>query len=566
MKITMKRESRDEHRGYDKASLLKTTGLAVALGAATWLLVPVLFPTRAPKDFPKLPDLQTASPDLRALLQNADHEARRRPGSAEAIGKLGMAYHANLFVEQAARAYRIAAQLAPGDYQWVYDQAFLEEENGNEEAQLKLLQQTLRLKPDHALALLKMADSLFKLDRLDEAAHYYEMAAKAPGKQALLQSVFGLGRIAARRRNWSEVIEFIAPLPRSYPYLRPPYELLQQAYEALGQADKVAEARQGAAVADMKAVPPPEDPLNEQLTGLCYSSTRLLKQAGLLSRIGRTDRALRVARRAASVDPADPDVRNFIAHTLLTYYGDKPEAIEEALTQLGECLRLRPDDLTPLWAFTSDFLMSPFGQSKVRTRAALERLDALLRPHANSADAHLSLGLVADAKGESAEAASQYEAALKHDPNDAVAHSKLGQIFDRAGKYREAVGHFQRSVQLKPLDAILRRNFAIALVQQENWSRAVKEFGEVLRLNPYDVPTLVGMGFALLNLKRIDEAIPRFREALRYKPDFPEGHYGLGFAFSKLGRWEDALPELREALRLRPDFPEAQDLLHILER
>ena len=86
--------------------------------------------------------MQKLNPGLRALLESADKEARRHPGSAEAIGKLGIAYHANLFLEQAARAYRIAARLAPGDYQWVYCQAFLQEENGNEKEEFELLRQT----------------------------------------------------------------------------------------------------------------------------------------------------------------------------------------------------------------------------------------------------------------------------------------------------------------------------------------------------------------------------------------------------------------------------------------
>ena len=147
-----------------------------------------------------------------------------------------MAYHANLFLEQAARAYRIAARLAPGDYQWVYCQAFLQEESGNEQEQVKLLQQTVRLKPDHVPALLKLADGEFKRDRLDEAARYYERAARRPRGRSSLQAAFGLGRVAARRQEWNKVIEHVAPLSRTYPYLQPPYELLQEAYEALGQA------------------------------------------------------------------------------------------------------------------------------------------------------------------------------------------------------------------------------------------------------------------------------------------------------------------------------------------
>jgi tetratricopeptide (TPR) repeat protein len=551
----MKPVPQDEQRGYDKRSLLKAGALAVALGAATWLLAPVLLPSGLPSDFPKLPDQRRLNPSLRDLLKSVDRQARRHPGSADAMGRLAMAYHANAFMEQAGHAYRIAARLAPGDYEWVYCQAYLEEENGNEEEQARFLRQTLQLKPDHAVALLKLADWSFKHDRLDEAARYYEAAANAPGGKVPLQARFGLGRVAARRRDWNSVIESVAPLCQAYPYLRPPHDLLQQAHEMLGHAEQAAEAKRGAALARLKIVPPPDDPLSEQLNGLCYSSTRLLKQAGLLSRTGKPDQAIQAARRAADAEPADADVRYFIAHTLLTSNGDKPEAIDEAVTQLGECLRLRTGDLSPLWNFASDFFMAP------RTSRAVERLDALLQQHASSGDAHLSLGMAAEAKGQTTEAVSQYEAALRNNPNDAVAHNKLGQLFDRAGRYGEAVEHFQKSVQLDPLNAALRRNFGIGLVQQENFGQAVKEFSEVLRINPYDAPSLLSMGFAYLNLKRLDEAIPKFREALRCQPNSAEGHFGLGFALSARGRREEALPELREAVRLRPDFPEAQALL-----
>jgi cytochrome c-type biogenesis protein CcmH/NrfG len=163
----VKPESLEQTRGREPAGALKLAGLAAALGIGTWLLLRILLPVRLPEDFPKLPDLRTVNPGLRALLQGADREARRRPGSAEAVGKLGMAYHANLFLEQAASAYRIAARLAPNDYHWVYCQAFLQEENGNEQEQVQFLQQTVRLKPDHVPALLRLADGEFKRDRLD---------------------------------------------------------------------------------------------------------------------------------------------------------------------------------------------------------------------------------------------------------------------------------------------------------------------------------------------------------------------------------------------------------------
>ena len=556
----MKPESRDDDRGYDRAALLKTAGLAVALGVATWLLAPFLLPVRLPEDFPKLPDLQPLNPGFRALLESADREARRRPGSAEAVGKLGMVYHANLLFEQAARAYRIAARLAPGDYQWVYGQAFLQEENGGEKEQLKLLQRTVQLKPDHVPALVKLADWHFKVDRLDEAAHYYEMAARSPDGGASLQATFALGRVAARRREWNKVIEIIAPLTRTYPHAAPLYGLLQEAYEALGQADQAAEARQSMALAKGKFVPPVEDPFNEQLIVLCYSSTRLLKQAGLLSRVGNADRAIEAGRRAVQAEPTDPDVRHFLARTLLTFYGDRPEAIEEALTQLGECLRLRPEDPVPLGGFADDFFKTP------KPPAAVSRVRALLRSRTDIPGAHFFLGLAAEALGETGEAVAQYRAALKDNPNHSAVYNKLGLISHNAGKFDEAIAQFQKAVQLSPVNTAARLNLALELVQRGNYGQGLKELDELLRSNPHDAAAHFSMGFAFLSSQRIDEAIAKFRQGLRYKPDDAEAHFGLGAALAAQHKREDAVTELREALRLRPNLPPARKLLYQLEQ
>jgi tetratricopeptide (TPR) repeat protein len=556
----METESRRESRGYDKTSLWKTAGLAVVLGGVTWLLAPMLLPARLPDDFPKLPDLHHVNPSLGDLLRKADRDARRKPGSADVVGKLGLAYHANLFLEQAARAYRIAARLAPDDYRWVYCQAFLEEENGNEQQERRLLEQTLRLKPDHVPALLKLADASFKLDRLDDAARYYEAALRVPGGGASLQANFGLGRVAARHKDWNKVIALSTPLARTYPRLLPPYELLVEAYQALGQSNQAAQARQGVLSAKSKVVPPLDDPLNQQLIDVCYSSTRLLKQAGLLSRFGYPDQALQLARRAAKAEPTDADVRNFIAHTLITAHPGKPEAVNEALAQLGECLRLRPDDVAPLWMFARDFFDVP------EPPAAVEQIRVTMQPYAGRADAHLYLGLAAAAQGQTSEAISQYRAALKNDPENAGVYSQLGIVLAKAGKFDEAIVNLQRSVEMNSLDVTTRFNLGAVLLERGKDAQALKELNEVLRLKPDYAAAHFCIAFACLYSKRTDEAVARFREGLRYDPDDAEAHYGLGSALAMQRKREEALSEVSRALRLRPDYAEAQQLLRQLEQ
>ena len=542
------------------AEWVKLAGLAVVLAAGTWLLSSVLFPVKLPEDFPKLPDLGTANAGQRTLLEGADREARRHPGSADAMGALGIAYHANEYFQQAGAAYRIAARLASRDAQWVYAQAVLAGENGDEKQQFDLLQQTVRLKPDHVPALLKLGDAFFKQDKLDQAARDYEQAGKASDKDSGLQAAFGLARVAARREQWSKVVEIVLPLSRSYPQVRPLFQLLQSADEALGQPDKAAEVREIVGSGKFTDVPPVKDPLNDRLIAASYSSTRLLKEAGLLSRFGYPDRGIEAARRAAEADPKDPDPHNFIARTLLTFYPNKPEAMDEALTHLAECLRLKPDDPAPLFGFTNNFFETP------KTPAAMAKLAGLLRPYADRPEAHFYLGLLADAQGAKQEAFAQYQAALKVDPNNARVYNKLGLILADAGQFDQGMALLQKSVQLDPMNPVARLNLGIILMQRENYGQGLKELAEVIRLDPHDAAAYFCMGFGLLYSKRTDEAVVKFREGLRYKADDAEAHFGLGSALSMQQKRDEAAAELREALRLRPNYPEAQELLQRLSR
>jgi tetratricopeptide (TPR) repeat protein len=342
--------------------------------------------------------------------------------------------------------------------------------------------------------------------------------------------------------------------------LQPPFELRQEAYQGLGQNAKAAEAQQAALSSKVKVVPPLEDPLNEQLNSLSYSSTRLLKQAGLLVHQGYPDRAIEAARRAARAEPKDAEARSFIARTLLASYSDTPQAIDEALTELGESLRLRPEDPVALWMFTQDFFASP------KSPAAVERLRTLMLPYANRPDAHLYLGMLANARGDLNEAVSQYQEALKKDPNSSGVYDNLGLALDKAGKFDQAIVYFRKAVQLGPMNSTAHYNLGRLLLQQGKDDEGMREIDEALRLKPDHAGSLFAMGFALLNARRPAEAMARLRQGLRYRPADAEAHYGLGAALAMEHKRDEAIAEFHEALRLRPQYPEARELLQQLER
>jgi len=74
-------------------TLVAGTFIYVGVGAARR----VAFSAR----LPKLPELSGQTPAVRAHLTQADRAARANPTSAEMVGSLGLAYHADMFYDQA---------------------------------------------------------------------------------------------------------------------------------------------------------------------------------------------------------------------------------------------------------------------------------------------------------------------------------------------------------------------------------------------------------------------------------------------------------------------------------
>jgi len=537
-----------------------TAVLAVALGLGTWLLLRGLGPASLSPDFPARPELQSANTALTRLIDDADRQARSHPDSAVDLGRLGMVYHANQFYADAERAYTIAARLDPQDYQWPYYQALLAEERGQERARSSFLQKTLELKPGYASALQKQGDAYLKQGAFEKARACYEAAQKAAGGHDSPQARFGLARIAHGRGDWTNVIEHLEPLVEGYPGIRPAHQLLAEAYEALADTKNAARERAILLEADLTPVPPGDDPLYQELVQLSCSSTRLLKEAGLLIRFGRSREAIPIGRRAVEVARQDADAHHFLARTLLESQGGDAEAVKEALIHLNEGLRLRPDDLIPLFYFATFF----FNQEK--TDVAVEELRSMLARNPASAEAHYYLGVIAGRRGQVEEAVGHYQDALRIDPRYAEPFDKLGSILMRQGRIDEAMNQFRKAVELKPAFVRARCNLGVALEQQGKLGEAIQQYEEALRTKPNEGSAQMYLAIALLKAGRLEQAIGHFRNAVRITHHDPEAHYGLGFALAIKGDGKEAKKEFQEALRLRPEYEEARAQLEKLDR
>ncbi len=79
------------------------------------------------------------------------------------------------------------------------------------------------------------------------------------------------------------------------------------------------------------------------------------------------------------------------------------------------------------------------------------------------ADAHINLGRLFHAAGESAPAETHYRAALRHAPEDPIAHFNLGGLLEDTGRASAAVEAYQRAVAADPDFADAHYNLGLLL-------------------------------------------------------------------------------------------------------
>jgi tetratricopeptide (TPR) repeat protein len=451
--------------------------LAAGLGLSAWLCLLLLRPVPPPEGFPNRPDLASANLALVRLIEDAEMRARDNPNSAAEVGRLGLAYHANEFYAQAEKAYSLASRLDRGDYRWPYYHAVLKEEQGQEQAQLELLLKVLELKPDYVPALQKLGDIFSKRDNLSEAARYFERCLEAAGADGAPQAVFALGRIAERHRDWPRVIELLTPLAQSHPHFRPVHQLLADAYQALGKSDQAAENRAGLLQPNLTPVPPLEDPLYEELVAQSCSSTRLLKEAGLLSRFGKQEAAV--------------------------------EELRMMLAEKGK-------------GAEGSYYLGVVAGRQGRSQEAAAHYREALRRDPNYAEPHQKLGLILLKEGRFNDAEAHFRKAVGLKPSFTRARCDLGVALEQQGRMNEAVVQYEEALRLKPNDLDAQMAVAIALLKLGKTQTATLHFRNAVRIAPGDPEAHYGLGFALARQQKGAEAATELREALRLRPGYAE--------------------------------------------
>jgi tetratricopeptide (TPR) repeat protein len=472
---------------------------------------------------PPLPDLAGQPRAIVLHLSEADRAARANPKSADAVGALGMAYHADLFYDAAADAYRAAASLAPGDWRWSYLLVLVHLERGEAASAATRLREMVASNPGLDLAWLRLGDAEFKRARYAEADQAYGRAEEAgragkgpdtagsgatPGRRdttpVVAYAALGRARVALHQGQVERAKQALEKVVADVPRFGAAHRLLADTYERLGDPDRA--ARHVARAAALPAYNAAPDPIVDALARESRRSVLLLKQASAADLV--RDAAWReyLLRRALEFDANNPDVVYEMAALL-----QQLKRPREALSFFQRHLDMVSDDqqtLVQMGKCHADLRQFTEAEAVLRRAVAL----------ADDAVGEYNLGFVLEQVGRQDEAERQYERAIALNPGLASAQTNLGTALAARGRLAEAGVHLAEAARLEPGNAAAHNNLGALFLQQRQLDAAARQFRFALELNSDHADAHANLGSVLAQEGADDQALRHFDEALRIDP------------------------------------------------
>jgi len=497
--------------------------VAILVIAAAWIGADRLaHRAKAGTALPLPGDLAALPEPARAQLRAAAARAQGSPESGDAAGELGRALHASLFSDDAIAAYARAEQIDGASWRWPYLRAVLLEERSRLDDARTALQSAIDRNGAPGLAWFRFAEIAFKQGRLDDAEAAYRRAADMPpadpfrpggvsSRRVLPLSAYaqlGLARIALDRRQTPQAAEMIDAILASQPTFGPARSLRASL-----------DANAAAPPASSRAYVPPNDPEIDAIVAMSAMRDLLLKHAAVAARGGDREWREFLVRRAAELNPRDPNVLMELAALL-----QATNRATEALDVLRQHEQLVPGDHHTL--VEQGRCLADLGR--------LEEAEAVLRRAARVRDAaaEYNLGTVVDRLGRSDEARAHYEKALTIDPFHSRALNNLGVLLDRHGQGAEAIRTLERAIQADPDNADAYSN----------------------------------LGSAMIGARRLPDALRTIEVAIALDPDAANPHNNRGIALAQSGRLQEAIAEWNTALRLDPAHVNARRNLEQVQR
>ncbi len=163
------------------------------------------------------------------------------------------------------------------------------------------------------------------------------------------------------------------------------------------------------------------------------------------------------------------------------------------------------------------------------------------------------LGLVANRKGEPAEALLYFTAAWAVEPESALALHDLAQALREAGRLAEAERLFRACVAKEPRLSYGWRGLALIAKARGDEPGVVANFGAAIALDPDQAWPHQELATALLDFGKIEQAEIALRDLITRNPRSMQGWRGLGLVARRRGDLNEAVDYFRASWAVDPD-------------
>jgi tetratricopeptide (TPR) repeat protein len=458
-----------------------TTILALAF---TWALAGCGPDSKPPQNasaatfqFPDV-DLSNLPDEMKAGALAAEQSARTNPGSADAVGGLGMHYMAYSFPLAAARCFAHAATLSPRSLRWHYLQGLAEERAGRMRKAISALEKAVAADSGFAPALVKLGDALVESDP-SRSSELYRDAIKLNHTNA--RAHFGLARSWRKEGNSDAALASLTEAIRIYPEYADAHYAMAMIFSAKGdkKTARIHLAKHG------RGSSPPiyGDPYQEELSRIgAGSSFDLVEDANRLAESGRLVEAESLLRRALRTDFSGTSARKQLGVVL-----GRQKKFSEAVTEFRIVVEQDPTD----------------------------------------EEARTNLGRALEGLGRTSEAEQEYRVVINSDPRHADAHLYLGQLLARTNRVEEGLNHLRKSSELQPSNGEAQYFLGVTLAQAGKPVDAAEILHRAIQLMPEHVGALFTLGQVQVMMDQIPEAKASWEKAVRLSPKFANGHANL---------------------------------------
>ncbi len=140
-------------------------------------------------------------------------------------------------------------------------------------------------------------------------------------------------------------------------------------------------------------------------------------------------------------------------------------------------------------------------------------------------------------------------------PTSAQAHLSLGTLLQARGATVAAQAHYQRAIGIYPRFAAAHYNLGLSLYNEGEWAEALAQFDMTCQLEPQRAAAHLNRGAALFRLGQWMQAADAYRHAAELRPAWPVPWLNLADALRAAGDVHAAAAAIEEARRLGAILP-----------